>query len=276
MSTGRRSSSHIASSSSKSSIRSRRSADEPVVARAGLAPVEQDRARAARAHQLAVRRSSRCRCSAPIGAPHSSQRSSCASRSCVGLPGDRLEAVDGSVAPHAPDQAGDVQVARISAAARASTGAPRGAAASSASIRSTSGAALWIASSIAGFSVIADDGQPLQLPWSCSRTTPSSTPSSSHVAAVRVEVRAHLLQRPLDPRRERHGVQPVQQQQVRRPARRRRARRARRRARPTIRAQPLAVEVQQGLHQLGRPRVAAVELARAPTCSMRSIAAASH
>ena len=109
-----------------------------------------------------------CRCAGAIAAPHSSQRSSAASRSTV----ERLASCCSRV------------VVVMDASARGRPCRPRAGSAPAAPrprrrSPSTSGAALWIDSSTASLSVTAEDGQPLQLPCSCSRTTPSSTPSSS-------------------------------------------------------------------------------------------------
>src|SRR5439155_12609612 len=68
---------------------------------------------------------------------------------------------------------GTGQVRSIATSAGAASGS------SSATISSMSGAARWIASSTACRSVTVDDGHPLQEPFSRSRTTPASTPSSS-------------------------------------------------------------------------------------------------
>ena len=65
----------------------------------------------------------------------------------------------------------------------------------SASIRSTSGAARMIASSTALVSVSAEDGQPLHAPSSRRCTTPSSHAEQLDAAAVRDQVRAHLVER---------------------------------------------------------------------------------
>ena len=91
-------------------------------------------------------------------------------------------------------------------AQRRDAGSPAGAAgavgwSATTSIAVTSGAAASMAPSTASSSVTDDDGQPSQLPSSRSRTTPSSVTSEQlDVAAVRAEVGADAVQRPLDPR----------------------------------------------------------------------------
>ena len=95
--------------------------------------------------------------------------------------------------------------------------------------------------------------QPLQLPSSRSRATPSSMSEQLHVAAVRLHVGPHLVERPAHPLLERHRVQPVDQQQAahhavvgqplrarRRPAPRAAARGPRRAARATAAARSSA------------------------------------
>ena len=85
----------------------------------------------------------------------------------------------------------------------------------SASTATTSGAATRMASSMALFTVMADDGQPSQLPSSRRCTTPSaSTPESGHATRVRAEVRADLVERPLHAGVDVVGVQVVEHQQV--------------------------------------------------------------
>ncbi len=101
---------------------------------------------------------------------------------------------------------------RRSRAAAAAAG-PAGAA-PSASMPSMSGAALWIASSMASLSVTADDGQPLQLPSRRRWATPPSRPSSSTSPPWDSRYGPDLLERPAHARLQRHRVQPVQQQQV--------------------------------------------------------------
>ena len=85
----------------------------------------------------------------------------------------------------------------------------------SASTATTSGAATRMASSMALFTVSAEDGQPSQLPSSRRCTTPrASTPTSVDAAGVRAEVGAHPVERGLDAGEHVVGVQVVQHEQV--------------------------------------------------------------
>ena len=77
-----------------------------------------------------------------------------------------------------------------------------------------SGAAARTASSTASSRVTADDGQLLQLPANCSRTTSPSTSEQMDVAAVRAEVGPHAVERVLDPPLDVVRMQPVHQQQA--------------------------------------------------------------
>ena len=61
--------------------------------------------------------------------------------------------------------------------------------------RSTSGAALWIASSIASLSVIVDDGQPLAAALQPQAHDAVLDAQQLHAAAVRLQVRPHALER---------------------------------------------------------------------------------
>ena len=158
-----------------------------------------------------------------------------------------------------------------------SSGEPAGAGApASASTRSTSGAALSTASSIASLSVIADAGQPSQLPCIRTRATPSAHAEQLDVAAVGAEVGPHALQRLAHALLHADRVQAVQQQQVLDELVARRAPSPA--ARPTRLddpLEPLAVELEQRLHglerQLARGRVGeGLELARAAPRPARS------
>ena len=96
--------------------------------------------------------------------------------------------------------AGGLGYARGSAAIP--PGSPRASARGSAattSIDEISGAAARTASSTASSRVTADDGQLLQLPANCSRTTLAVDLEQVDVAAVRAEVRPHAVERVLDP-----------------------------------------------------------------------------
>ncbi len=90
-----------------------------------------------------------------------------------------------------------------------------GAATPSTSTRTTSGAASSMACSIASLTVTDEDGQPLQLPASRSRTTPSSsTPEQVDVAGVRAEIGPYPFQRRRDPLERAGRMQIVQDEQA--------------------------------------------------------------
>ena len=164
---------------------------------------------------------------------------------------------------------------RVRAARAAAARAPaRGVHAALGHDSSTSGAARWIASSIASFSVIADDAQPSQLPRIAQAHDALLDAEQLDVAAVGLEVRAHLVERAAHARLERHGMQPVQQQQVRDQL----VAGERLRERAVVVAlgdvpddprEALAVEVEQRLHELDR-RVDAATAPIAPSTSSSS------
>ena len=82
------------------------------------------------------------------------------------------------------------------------------------SIPDSSGAASWIAPSMAIFTVSADDAQPSQLPSSRSRATPSVDAEVLDPAGVRAQVGPDPVERALDAAVHVQRVQLVQQQQA--------------------------------------------------------------
>ena len=68
---------------------------------------------------------------------------------------------------------------------------------------------------MASVSVAAEEGQPSQLPSIRSRATPSSMPSSSTPPPCDSRYGPHLVQRPAHALLQRHGVEPVEEEQVR-------------------------------------------------------------
>ena len=80
---------------------------------------------------------------------------------------------------------------------------------------SRSGAIASSAWRIPSSSVDADAAQPTQWPSSRIRATPSAIPSSSTFAAVGLHVGPHAVERLAHPVLERHGIEPVHQQQAR-------------------------------------------------------------
>src|SRR4051794_40442370 len=149
---------------------------QPVVPGAGRLAVEQQRARPAGAAQLAVAQVEQV----PVLGRDRRTAEVAVLELGVGRRGGRSRLGGQPLEPRSGERSRHQTAGQGPGATRISIcSSPDGAGASSSSMRSTSGAALSTAASMADFSVSAEDGQPLQLPCSRTRATPSSTPSSS-------------------------------------------------------------------------------------------------